>query len=130
MRAARKVKVQRWALIRVCAHTKCKPILSRYIDTFKSMMKQGSSLIMVKRINAAPRRADMDHYRDLKPHNDWLCSNVFHSVGNYLYCAKCIRLALSISKQRLARQRRMKWSASQEPITQLTKAEVKERRLG
>ena len=69
----------------------------------------------------------MDHYRDLKAQNDWLRSNVF---GNYLYCAKCIRIAFGISKQRLFRQRKMKQSASLEPITQLTKAEVEEKRLG
>lgn len=61
------------------------------------MKKQGSSLKMVKRINPVPRRVDMAHFRDLKAQNDWLRSNVFDSMGNYLYCAKCIRLALGIS---------------------------------
>ena len=107
--------------------TKCQPVLARFTDTFKSMKKQGSSLKMVKR--PVPRRADMDHYRDLKAQNDWLRSNVFDSMGNYLYCAKCIRTAFGISKQRLSRQRKMKQSASQEPITQITKAEVEEKRL-
>ena len=72
----------------------------------------------------------MDHYRDLKAQNDWLRSNVFDSMGNYLYCAKCIHIAFGISKQRLSHQRKMKQSASQEPITQLTKAEVEEKQLG
>ena len=84
---------------------------------------------MVKRINPVPRRADVDHYRDVKAQNDWLHLNVFDSMGNYLYCAKCIRIAFGISKQRLSRQRKMKQSASLEPITQLTKAEVEEKRL-
>ena len=53
------------------------PVLSRCVDTFKSMKKQGSSLKMVKRINPVPRRADMDHYRDVKAQNEWLRSNVF-----------------------------------------------------
>ena len=48
--------------------TKYQPVLARFTDTFKSMKKQGSSLKMVKRINPVPRRADMDHYRDLRKH--------------------------------------------------------------
>ena len=51
-------------------------------------------------------------------------------MGNFLYCAKCIHAAFGISKQRLARQRKMNQSASQEPITHLTKAEVEEKQLG
>ena len=34
-----------------------------------------------------------------------------------------------ISKQRLVRQRKMKQNASQEPIVQMTKAEIEEKRL-
>ena len=51
-------------------------------------------------------------------------------MGNYLYCAKCIRIAFGISKQHLSHQRKMKQSASQELNTQITKAEVEEKRLG
>ena len=80
------------------------------------MKKEGSSLKRVKRINPVPRRVDMDHYWDVKAQNDWLRSNIFDSMGNYLYCAKCIRVSFGISKQRLARQHKMKQSASQEPM--------------
>ena len=88
--------------------SKCNPVLSRYKDTFMSMKKQGSSLKKVKRLNPVPKRTDLSHYRDLKAQNDWLRANMFDSRGNYLYCAKCIRTAFGISKQRLARQRKMK----------------------
>ena len=77
----------------------CTKYLSRYRDEFKSM---GTSLKKVKRINPVPKRAHLTHYRDLKAQNDWLRANVFDSRGNYLYCAKCIRMAFGISKQRLA----------------------------
>ena len=106
--------------------SKCNPVLSRYKDTFKSMKKQGSSLKKVKRLNPVPKSADLSHYRDLKAQNDWLRANMFDSRGNYLYCAKCIRVAFGISKQRLARQRKMKQNASQEPIVETTKAEIEE----
>ena len=111
----------------VCS--KCQPVLLRYQDEFKSMKKQGSSLKKVKRINPVPKRADLTHYRDLKAQNDWLRANMFDSRGNYLYCAKCIRMAFGISKQRLARQRKMKQNSSQQPIVKMTKAEIEEKRL-
>ena len=46
---------------------------------FQDMKRQGSSLKRAKRINPVPRRADMDHYRDVKAQNDWLHSNIFIS---------------------------------------------------
>ena len=46
--------------------TKFQPVLARFTDNFKSMKKKGSSLKLVKIINPVPRRADIDHYRDLK----------------------------------------------------------------
>ena len=109
--------------------SKCHPVLSRYKDEFKSMKKQGTRLKKAKRINPVPKRTDLTQYRDLKAQNDWLRANMFDSRGNYLYCAKCIRLAFGISKQRLARQRKMKQDSSREPIVQMTKAEVEEKRL-
>ena len=45
--------------------TKCKPILSRYIDAFKSMKKRGSSLEMVKRIR--PLQVNVS-FLVLRPH--------------------------------------------------------------
>ena len=90
----------------VCAQ--CRPILSRYKATFKGMVHQGTTLKKQKCINPNPKRTNSTPYRDVKRQNEWLRSNVFDSMGNYLYCSACICAALDISKQRLARQRHMK----------------------
>ena len=89
-----------------------------------------SSLKRVKSINPEPKRANVQHYRDVKAQTDWLRSNVLDAAGNLLYCAACIRSAFGISKQRIARQRAIKQNASKEPLRRLTKAEVEQQRLG
>ena len=47
-------------------------------------------------------------------------------MGNYIYCQECIVKGLHISKQRLARQRKVKKSY---PITKKTKLEVEAKSL-
>ena len=113
---------------RICAQ--CKPILSRYADTFKELVHQGSQLKRVKHLYPNPKRSDCTHYRDLKRQNEWLRANVFDTMGNYLYCCQCIRIAFGISKQRIANQRRIKRQQSQHPLVEMTKREVEEQRLG
>ena len=49
---------------------------------------------------------------------------MFDTLGNYLFCSKCIHLALGISYKRLARQRSVKRKEFNEPICQMTKQEV------
>ena len=66
MRLMKVSQTQRWALIQVCAQGAN--------QFFQAMKRQGSSLKRAKRINPVPRRADMDHYRDVKAQNDWLHS--------------------------------------------------------
>ena len=51
-------------------------------------------------------------------------------MGNYLYCCSCIRIAFAILRQRLANQRRIKREQSHEPIVEMKKGEVEEKRLG
>ena len=106
----------------VCAQ--CRPILSQYEVTFKAMVHQGTALKKRKSINPNPKRTDATPYRDVKQQNEWLQSNVFDSMGNYLYCCACVCAPLDISKQRLARQRRMKQQQSLNPVVEMTKAEV------
>ena len=84
---------------RICAQ--CKPILSRYADTFKELVHQGSHLKRVKHLYPNPKRSDCTHYRDLKRHNEWLRANVFDTMGNYLYCYQCIRVAFGIRELRM-----------------------------
>ena len=108
----------------------CDPILSRYSDTFKEMVHHGSELKRKRSINPHPKKADTTHYRDLVKQNEWLRNNVFDSLGNYLYCAACIRASLGVSKDRLARQRNIKRQQSQQPIVEMPKSEVEEKRLG
>ena len=115
-------------LLNVCAQ--CRPILVRYADTFKTMVHQGNALKKRKRTNPNPKRSGSIPYRDVKQQNEWLQSNVFDSMGNYLYCCACICAAFSISKQRLARQRKIKRQQSQHPIVEMSKAQVEEKSLG
>lgn len=113
---------------RVCA--RCRPILSRYSETFKGLVHQGTELIKRKKQNPNPKHPDRVSYRDLKRQNEWLRGNVFDAMGNYLYCAVCIRVSLGVSKQRLANQRKIKRQQSQVPIVEMEKSEVEEKRLG
>ena len=108
----------------------CSPILSRYATTFKEMVHQGTDLKKRKKVDPNPKRPDVIPYRDLKRQNDWLRSNVFDSMGNYLYCCAYICAALKISKQRLARQRSIRRQQSKNPIVEMTKEEVEEQSLG
>ena len=112
----------------VCA--KCKPILSRYEDTFKGLVHQESELKKRKKVNPHPKKPSTIHYRDINAQNDWLRENLFDPMGNYLYCAACICASLRISKQRLARQRHIKRQQSQQPLVEMTKAAVEREDLG
>ena len=55
---------------------------------------------------------------------------MFDSMGNYLYCCQCICTALSVSKQRMANQRKIKRNESLNPLVELTKDDVEQQRLG
>lgn len=94
------------------------------------MVHQGSELKRRKSCNPNPQKADTTHYRDIVRQNGWLRNNVFDSLGNYLYCAACIRASLGVSKDRLARQRNIKRKQSKLPIVEMPKSEVEDKRLG
>ena len=108
----------------------CSSVLKRYAPTFKAMLRQGSELKTKKAVNPHPKRSDMAHYRDIVTQNDWLRKNVFDSVGNYLFCCQCVCAALGVCKDRLTRQRNVKRQQYQEPIVEMAKTEVEEKRLG
>ncbi len=59
----------------------CKPVLSRYADTFKGMVHQGSELKRKVTINPHPTKPDTIHYRDLVNQNEWLRQNMFYSLS-------------------------------------------------
>ena len=107
----------------------CAPVLQKYSDVFKGMKMQGTELKKRKKINPHPKRPHFDHYRDLKKQNDWLRSNFFDAMGNYLFCCKCVHTALGVSYKRLAHQRSVKRAEYSEPLRTLTKGEVIEERL-
>jgi len=107
----------------------CMPVLCKYAETFKGLKRQGSELKRCKRVNPNPKRADFDHYRDLRKQNEWLRNNAFDTLGNYLFCSKCIHNALGVSYQRLARQRKVKRAQFHQPIRRMTKQEVAEKNL-
>lgn len=107
----------------------CAPVLSRYRETFLSMVHRGSELKRKKAINPNPKKADAISYRDIVKQNEWLWQNCYDSLGNYLYCNSCIQSALCVSKDRLAKQRNIKRQQSQVPIVDMTKAEIEKQRL-
>ena len=94
------------------------------------MVHTGSELKKRKRLNPNPKRAGAVQYRDIVCQNNWLKSNVFDSLGNYLYCSFCIRAAFDVSGSRLSRLRQVKRKECSEPIGKMTKSEVEEQRLG
>lgn len=109
--------------------TSCAPVLSKDTDTFRGLKRQGSELKRRKKINPEPKRVNFDHYGDLIKQNEWLHGNVFDAMGNYLFCCKCVHIALGVSYQRLSRQRKIKQAESKEPLRSMTKAEVVTERL-
>lgn len=113
---------------KVCA--KCSPVLSRYVDTFNGLVHQGSELKKRKHMNPSPCNPSRKHYRDMNRQNDWIRENLFDPMGNYLFCCKCVCVALSISKQRLSRQRNIKRSNARDPVVDMTKEDVESQQLG
>ena len=107
----------------------CAPVLSRYRETFLSMVHKGSELKRKKAINPNPIKTGAISYRDVVKQNEWLRQNCYDSLGNYLYCGTCIQSAIGVSKDRLAKQRNIKRQQSQVPIVEMTKAEIEKQRL-
>lgn len=101
--------------------TRCTPILSRYVEVFQGLVHQGTQLRKRKHVNPYPKRTNAIPYRDLKRQNEWLVTNVFDSMGNYLFCQPCIVAAFGTSRQRLARLRNVKREMSQHPVVDMTK---------
>lgn len=79
---------------------------AEYVDTFKDLVHQGSTLKKHKHINPAPRNPNVEHYKDLNVNrqNDWTGQNLFHPLGNYLVIAICVCVEFKISRQRLSQQ--------------------------
>ena len=102
----------------------CAPVLQKYAVTFTSLKRQGSELKKRKRINPHPKKPETLQYRDLVRQNEWLRCNIFDTVGNYLFCCKCVHHALGVSFQRLSRQRSVKRKQCAEPLRSMTKSEV------
>ena len=92
------------------------------------MKHSGTELKKRKRTNPYPKRpeSEIEHYRDIVKQKEWLRSNMFDSLGNYLYCSNCIKSSLN---DRLAHQRKIKRNECQNPIREATKLEVEEQRL-
>ena len=86
----------------------CSPVLKKYAAILKGLTRQGSELKRRKKSNPHPKRPNTKPYRDLVKQNEWLHSNIFDCIDNYLFCCKCVHHGLGISYQRLARQRNVK----------------------
>ena len=75
----------------------------------------------------------MQQYRDLNKQNEWLRQNIviFDVMGNYLFCASCLKGAFHLSyQQRLSRQWRIKQSQSQQLLVIMSKSQLEDERLG
>ena len=106
------------------ACSSCASSLARIADGFKQLKQQGSELRKRKKSLPTPKVANRDHYRNVKVQNEWIRANLFDSMGNCLFCHGCIIKALSISPQRLSRQRKVKRSLFQKPVVPMTKNAV------
>jgi len=93
------------------------------------MVHQGSELKHKKCINPVPKEDDAIPYRDIVRQNEWIHQNCFDSLGNYLYCAACVRSTLGVSSDCLAKQCNIKRQQSQAPVVDMTKNEVEQKRL-
>ena len=100
----------------------CDPVLSCHVSEFKNMVHTGSELKKRKRLNPNPKRAGAVQYRGVVCQNNWLKSNVFDSLGNYLYCSSCIRAAFDLSGSRLSSLRQVKRKECSEPIAKMIKS--------
>ena len=108
---------------------RCAPALRHYKNVFFSFMRHGTDLKKAKSTNPYPKNPDRSHYRNVKAQNEWLRNNIFDPMGNYLFCAKCLKCAFRISPQRLARQRLIKRKQSMDPLQELTKPDVQRQKL-
>ena len=108
---------------RVCC--KCKPILSCYHDSFTALVRIGSNLKRRKSRNPYPKRANVQHYRDMNAQKEWIRENIFDTMGNYPLCVCSFK-----TPQCLARLRRVKTAQSQSPTIEMTKRCVEQDRLG
>lgn len=111
---------------RVCP--KCRPILSLYKDLFDELTHRGSDLKR-KHAQPNPKRSSAIPYRDITRQNEWMRENLFDPMDNYLFDSACIRAALGVSKQRLARQREIERKQSKEPLRDMTKSDVEKERV-
>ena len=107
----------------------CAPALGNVIEGFRKLKHQGSELKKRRKRYPAPKHADREHYRDLVAQNAWIRGNIFDPMGNYLFCHDCVRKALGISKQRLARQRQVKRKLFKQQETTMAKKDVDTQKL-
>ena len=85
----------------------CAPMLERIAKGFKELKHHGTTLRKRKRRLPQPKFSDRSYYRNVIAQNEWIRGNLFDSMGNYLCCHQCIVKALSLSSQRLPRQRKI-----------------------
>ena len=105
----------------------CASGLSGIASGFRKLKHQGTEL--KKRKTKTLTHNEREHYRDINAQNELLRSNVFDSVGNYLFCHSSIKKALKVSSQRLTRQRNIKRKVFQQPVTQMLKKEITDKKL-
>ena len=109
-----------------CVCLFCVSCLAQIADGFKQLKHHGTELKKKgkKRRLQEPKDPDRDHYRNVSMQNEWIRGNLFDTMGNYLFCHKCIIKALNVSPQRLSRQRKVKRNQFQKPLVSMTKNEV------
>ena len=81
--------------------------LAQVAEGFKQLRHHGTELKKRKRSLPHPKHPNRDHYRNAHMQNEWIRGNIFDTMGNYLFCHQCVVKALSVSPQRLSRQRKV-----------------------
>lgn len=104
----------------------CTSGLSGIASGFRKLKHQRTELKKRKTKTLTHKR---EHYRDINAQNEWLRGNVFDSMGNYLFCHSCIKKALKVSSQQLTQQRNIKQKVFQQPVTQMLKNEITDKKL-
>ena len=67
--------------------------------------------------------------KSLKAQNQWLRENTVDAHGNLLYCRDCLVACLGVHTSRIQRQRQIKQRQKEQPIVEMTKEEVEDRKL-
>ena len=103
----------------------CSPVLDKYALTFKSILKQGSSRILILISQTSNTIGTW-----LNRMSGCTYNNIFDPLGNYLFCSPCVNAALGVSFNCLAHLRSIMKAQFLDPMKMIPKCAVEEVKLG